>query len=77
MFRTKAYRRHHMKRLKQKRAKYWHGTLDNPRRRGKVYRTPCVCSCPMCGNPRRHFGKRTMAEQRLVIALGKDGYMAQ
>jgi len=22
----------------------------------------CNCSCPMCGNPRRHFGERTMQE---------------
>ncbi|MBK1666538.1 hypothetical protein CKO28_00590 [Rhodovibrio sodomensis] len=23
-----------------------------------------VCSCTMCGNPRRHFGSRTLQEQR-------------
>ena len=26
-------------------------------------RTPC--SCPMCGNPRRHFGQATRQEQRM------------
>ena len=24
-----------------------------------------MCSCPMCGNPRRHFGERTIQERRL------------
>ena len=24
------------------------------------------CSCYMCGNPRRHFGKRTLQEIRLL-----------
>lgn len=23
-----------------------------------------ACSCPMCGNPRRHFGERTVQERR-------------
>lgn len=26
-----------------------------------------VCSCPACGNPRRHFGQRTLAERRAQL----------
>lgn len=29
----------------------------------------CVCSCWMCGNPRRHSGRTTRAEQRAVEPL--------
>ena len=27
------------------------------------------CSCPMCGNPRRHFGAMSLQEQRAIEAL--------
>lgn len=27
-------------------------------------KTRVPCSCPMCGNPRRHFGKKTIQELR-------------
>lgn len=26
------------------------------------------CSCPMCGNPRRHFGEVTRAERRAELS---------
>jgi hypothetical protein len=26
-----------------------------------------ICSCPMCGNPRRHFGEKTPQEKRHEI----------
>lgn len=28
-----------------------------------------LCSCPMCGNPRRHFGDETIQERRAARAL--------
>lgn len=34
---------------------------------GKLARTPTPCSCPMCGNPRKHAKgqwRRTLAEQK-------------
>ena len=27
-----------------------------------------TCSCPMCGNPRRHFGERTLQERRADLS---------
>lgn len=48
---TRAMRRHHTERLKDKR---------------KGYLSPKgqVCSCHMCGNPRKHFNELTIQEQR-------------
>ena len=31
--------------------------------------TRVPCSCPMCGNPRRHFGSKTMQEKRADLAF--------
>lgn len=64
----RAERRHHYARLKHKRqALHYYGSylegLDKVRL-GVAVDTPCDCSCPMCGNPRRHFGELTMAERR-------------
>lgn len=45
-------------RLKAKRSKY--------SGKGKVVlHTPAVCSCWMCGNPRKWFGTQTIQERRL------------
>ena len=30
----------------------------------RMVATRVPCSCPMCGNPRRHFGERTIQERR-------------
>lgn len=64
----RAQRRHHYNRLKKRRQKlhYWSRYDDNwaKRQLGMAVNTPCNCSCPMCGNPRRHFGDKTMAELR-------------
>ena len=54
--RTRAYRRHHMKRLKKKRIAWW-GDVRN-------YHTPTMCSCFMCGNPRKHFNQLTIQERK-------------
>lgn len=67
---TRAIRRHHRARLKHKRARYHMGVhADDPRRLGKTTTTPCPCSCEMCGNPRKHFGKASLQEQRAYDAL--------
>lgn len=62
----RADRRHHRDRLKRARRFYWNRDLskDEERRHSIVTRTPCNCSCTMCGNPRRWFGHVTMAELR-------------
>jgi len=38
---------------------------------GRLYRTPQLCSCAACGNPRRHFRERTRAE-RLVEQVQRE-----
>lgn len=43
----------------------------NPDRAIKHADYLAVCSCSMCGNPRRHFGKRTFQEIR--AGIGKVG----
>ena len=30
-------------------------------------KTTTDCSCPMCGNPRRHFGEVTIQERRVYV----------
>lgn len=64
---SRALRRHHRERLKQAR-RYWRwGREDlavHPVQWGKALKTPAICSCPMCGNPRKWFGDATVQERR-------------
>ena len=39
-----------------------------PRRVGMYAETPKVCSCWMCGNPRRYHGELSMQERRAMEA---------
>ncbi|MES2257252.1 MAG: hypothetical protein V4724_01980 [Pseudomonadota bacterium] len=70
--RKRAERRHHFARIKRKRLDYYGGqALDMPRvdrlRVAGIYaRTMPVCSCWMCGNPRRYLGEVTMQERRFA-----------
>ena len=52
-----ALRRHHRQRVKNNRKKYW--TVfpheESPKRLGIITTTPCICSCWMCGNPRKFY----------------------
>lgn len=59
----RAIRRHHAKRLKNVR-KYYQGGHggSTPRILGIYLHTPCNCSCWMCGNERKYFGRRTVKE---------------
>lgn len=53
----RALRRHHRQRMKNNRKKYW--TVfpheESPKRLGIITTTPCICSCWMCGNPRKYY----------------------
>lgn len=61
----KARNRFHSERIAAKRKKY--------RGHGHVVRdTPAACSCWMCGNPRRHFGERTIQERRAMKDIIKS-----
>ncbi len=65
---NRALRRHHEQRMKdrfydkQRKNPFWGNT--GPKAAGVYANHKCVCSCAMCGNPRRHFGERSMQEKR-------------
>ena len=68
---VRAKRRHHVDRLKKKRANYficyfWLGDGDrqDKKRIGQVAETPKRCSCEMCGNPRKYFKQLTVQERK-------------
>lgn len=44
---------------------YWFDGI-NPTRIGIRAHSPAICSCPTCGNPRRHFSQRTIQELRIL-----------
>lgn len=60
---NRALRRHHYQRLKRKRRDYYGGyTRHREEAQGKLAGTATVCSCWMCGNPRKYFGEITHQE---------------
>lgn len=63
MGKGRAYRRAQVARLKAKRRTYYNGARDE-RELGRWVWTAAVCSCWMCGNPRRFIGERTVQERR-------------
>ena len=66
MVRDRSWRRAQRERLKHKRKHYWMGHAgSDDRMLGIVVDTPRPCSCIMCGNPRRHFGQRSVQELRM------------
>ena len=73
----RSIRRHHITRIKNKVKKYygirtWIREHDNPNLViGYRANTHTPCSCVMCGNPRKHFGERTISEIR-HIQIMKD-----
>lgn len=61
-----ALKRHHTARLKNKRKSYYTVHTGNVEldkiRVAKAIKTPKRCSCPLCGNARRHFSRDTLKE---------------
>ena len=55
----RALRRMHLRRMKAKARKIYHWCT----RTEKYANNLACCSCPECGNPRRHLGERTIREQ--------------
>lgn len=64
----RAVRRHHVARLKKSRASYWSARHkpNSPEQLGKLVQTPAICSCPMCGNPRKYRDLATHQEQAML-----------
>lgn len=62
----RAVRRHHYARLKNSRKHYFNFSwwANQAKRLGIIAYYPTKCSCPMCGNPRKWFGDRTISECR-------------
>lgn len=66
---SRAVRRHHRARLKNKRRYYWGRDLAGDKKaRSQAARTPTPCSCFMCGNARRHDGD-TLQERRANLEI--------
>lgn len=77
--RSRSERRHHHQRMLNKVknfdwVKRWFGTEESREehvRRMAENRHPC--SCHMCGNPRKHFKKKTIQERRMdEYVLGEE-----
>lgn len=65
---NRALRRHHYTRIRNKRIKqnYWGRDFTlNARHLGVCINTPAICSCTMCGNPRRVWGFKTLQETKV------------
>jgi hypothetical protein len=69
--RTKDYRRHQEEKKKRKVVKdydrWWWRDDQTPRMIGIKAHTPALCSCYMCGNPRKYWKEKTIQERRNEI----------
>ncbi len=70
----RALRRYHAQRRKawvrRTLRHYFMERHDLPARRVGMYsKTPKICSCLMCGNPRRFHGELTIQERRAMLDL--------
>jgi hypothetical protein len=67
--RNLAFRRFQERKKKQWVSKtfknYWFDGI-NPVRIGIRAHSPAICSCPTCGNPRKHLKQRTIQELRIL-----------
>lgn len=64
----RSLRRHHLDRIKHKRSNYyslatWQIDVETKERHlGRIANTAKLCSCWMCGNPRKHRSEKTVQE---------------
>ena len=68
--RTKDYRRHQEEKKKRKVVRNydkWWWQDETPRMIGIKAHTPALCSCQMCGNPRKYWKEKTIQERRNEI----------
>jgi len=68
----RAIRRHHRRRLiklRKKRLWFFDEKENITDKWNYVANTPTVCSCPMCGNPRKWFGKIKRQERISYINM--------
>lgn len=75
---SRAERRHHHDRMKQKVSKFywiknWFGTEESREEHiRQMAETRKPCSCLMCGNPRKHWKDKTMQEKRFEEKIWSD-----
>lgn len=63
--RSRGIRRHHEGRVKSRVKSYYDGhAAGNPRSVGRIAHTRRMCSCRLCGNPRKYFRQATIQEMR-------------
>ena len=70
--RTTAWRRQQEEKKKRKVVKdhdKWWWEDESPRMVGKKAHTPAMCSCHMCGNPRKYWKEKTIQERRNEINI--------
>jgi len=61
----RAMRRHHEERIKRRVSEYYGGAFKHDKRRlGIIAGSRQLCSCWMCGNPRKWLGEKTVQERR-------------
>jgi len=62
---SRAMRRHHEARVKARVRRYYGGlAMGSPRDTGKIAHARSLCSCRLCGNPRRYWKEVTVQEMR-------------
>lgn len=79
----RAIRRHHIERLKSK----WQRTqwknqananfpslISEAKQSGMFVKTRALCSCWMCGNPRKYWGLRSIQELRAMQSRLHEGF---
>ena len=68
---SRAQRRHHRERLKNKRRYHWgRDLMAEPEVLARTVNTPKPCSCLLCGNRRKHAGG-TLQERRIFNLPGE------
>lgn len=69
--RSRSERRHHEARIKRRVRGYYGGRdAADPRRLGRIAHARRLCSCALCGNPRRYWRELTVQERR-----AREGYV--
>jgi len=65
---SRAVRRHHEERIKHRVQKYYAGVhRGDPRRIGLIAHSRQLCSCFMCGNPRKWLDEPTRQESIMFV----------
>ena len=69
----RALRRHHYQRLKRKRRDHYGGYgRHRTDAQGMLANTATLCSCWMCGNPRKYFGEVTRQETLTALNFAEQ-----